>query len=266
VRLAKAWTLSEVCCRGGIRSYASVCLNGGVAWIPGVEMPQPNGSDGSADASRKGAAARLPLRQLVRKRDSTLSGRPPRKSLLNSRPSVSWHRRWRGQDMTFGRMGLGAFVVGRAISALLALVLAGSPAAASGTIGYGSRAGMEVTVTNIEGLDTSRAIIRTKHTRENAISFCRDYVQSVTEKCIQQEFSVPLNDLITANCSTGEFTDFYGNHYRFLGPNRKATNSSMAKYAIMNLMTNKIADGTMVQRIPYKYRDLPRAMSCACTA
>ncbi len=34
MRLAKAWTLSEVCYRGGIRSYASVCLNGGVAPIP----------------------------------------------------------------------------------------------------------------------------------------------------------------------------------------------------------------------------------------
>ena len=152
--------------------------------------------------------------------------------------------------MTFGRIGVGGFVAGQAISVLLALTLAGRPAAASGTIGYGSRAGMEVTVISIEGLNTSRVIIRTRHTRENAIAFCREYVQSVTEKCIQKELSVLLNDQISANCSTGEFTDFYGSHYRFLGPNRNTGSLTMAKYAIIDLMTNKIADGTMASGYP----------------
>lgn len=47
---------------------------------------------------------------------------------------------------------------------------------ASGKIGYGSRAGMTVTVVSMSGLDTANAVIRTKHTQEDAESFCREYV------------------------------------------------------------------------------------------
>ena len=60
--------------------------------------------------------------------------------------------------------------------------LAAGPATRLGTIGYGSRAGMEVSIVSVEGLDTKHVVIRTEHTRENAISFCRDYIQNVTEK------------------------------------------------------------------------------------
>ena len=126
--------------------------------------------------------------------------------------------------------------------AILFVMVASLPALASGTIGYGSRAGMEVTVLGVEGLNTARAIIRTKHTRENAISFCRDYVGKITEDCVRQELALPMNDQITANCLTGEFTDFFGVRYRFLGRNRQQ--DSMAKYAIVDLSTGEIADGS----------------------
>ena len=124
----------------------------------------------------------------------------------------------------------------RLIFLLLAWTVA-NPAIASGTIGYGSRAGMEVSVVSVEGLNTSHAIIRTKHTRENAIAFCRDYVGRITEECIRKELAVPLNDVITGDCTTGEFSDFYGSRYRFLGPNRKSADFAMAKYAILDLTT-----------------------------
>lgn len=137
----------------------------------------------------------------------------------------------------------------RLIFLLLALAAA-SPANASGTIGYGSRAGMEVSVVSVEGLNTSHAVIRTKHTRENAIALCRDYVQKVTEECIREELAVPLNDVITANCNTGEFTDFHGSRYRFLGPNRKSGDFVMSKYAIMDLATHEIADGSSASGYP----------------
>jgi hypothetical protein len=133
----------------------------------------------------------------------------------------------------------------RAIAALVVTSIATSSAVASGTIGYGSRAGMEMTVVSIEGLSTAHAVIRTKHTRENAVAFCRDYVQKVTEECIERELSVPLNDVITANCPTGEFTDFGGDHYRFLGPTKKTGDFMMAKYRLMDLRTGEIADGSM---------------------
>lgn len=127
---------------------------------------------------------------------------------------------------------------------ILALLVQAAPVHASGTIGYGSRAGMEVSVVSISGLDTARAVIRTRHTRQNAITFCRDYVQKVTEECIQEELGKPLNDVITANCLTGNFTDFYGYSYRFLGRQRKPGDFAVAKYVIMDLGTREIADGS----------------------
>lgn len=136
------------------------------------------------------------------------------------------------------------------IPALLALLILPLPVQASGTIGYGSRTGMEVSVISVAGLDTARAIIRTRHTRENAIAFCRDYVQKVTEQCIQEELRIPLNDVITANCLTGEFTDFSSHRYRFLGLNRKTSDFGMAKYALMDLDTREIADGSSASGYP----------------
>jgi hypothetical protein len=131
----------------------------------------------------------------------------------------------------------------------LSFLVAAIPAYASGTIFYGSRAGMEVAVISVSGLSTTRAVIHTKHTRENATAFCREYVAQVTEECIQRELAIPLNDVITANCTTGEFTDFHGNRYRFLGPS-KTGDFMMAKYALMDLRTREIADGSSASGYP----------------
>jgi hypothetical protein len=54
-----------------------------------------------------------------------------------------------------------------ALAAVVLLSLAG-PSIAAGRIPYGSRAGMEVTVTSVEGIGTSNAAIHVRHTRENA--------------------------------------------------------------------------------------------------
>jgi len=109
---------------------------------------------------------------------------------------------------------------------------------------------MEVSGISAEGLDTSRALIRTKHTRENAIAFCRDYALAVTEECIREELARPLNDVVTANCITGEFTNFYGERHRFLGLKIRSSDFDLAKYAIMNLATRKIADGSSSSGYP----------------
>jgi hypothetical protein len=129
-------------------------------------------------------------------------------------------------------------------SVVLVALLAVSSATAAGKIYYGSRAGMTVTVRSMSGLDTSHAEILTEHTREDAIGFCRDYAQEdpVTENCIQQELSVRLNDMITADCDKGVFTDFYGEKYQFRGKNPRP--GSGAKYLLVNLRTRKIADGS----------------------
>lgn len=124
------------------------------------------------------------------------------------------------------------------------------PAIASGKIYYGSRAGMTVTVVSMEGLDTARAVIKTKHTREDAIGFCRDYVQKVTPSCIKEEIAIRLKDAITANCQTGVFTDFSGNRYRFEGKAKKPNDDMMAKYVIRDLSNGEVADGSSASGYP----------------
>jgi len=101
---------------------------------------------------------------------------------------------------------------------LSALMLA-SPAGAK-TLDYGSRAGMEVTIVKKTGIGSSHASIVTKHTRQNAIGFCRDYVGEVTEECIAKELRTPLHLEITADCKTGKFTTFYGGKMLFQGRNK----------------------------------------------
>ncbi len=126
--------------------------------------------------------------------------------------------------------------------ALAATLLSASPVLASGTLGYGSRAGMEVDVVSMSGLDTAHAVIKTRHTRANAIAFCRDYVQKVTPQCINEELAVRLNDEVTADCVAGTFTTFYGDRYRFAGPSKDKDGS--AKYRVIDLSTGETADGS----------------------
>jgi hypothetical protein len=138
-------------------------------------------------------------------------------------------------------------MIARALTIALIMLVSG-PALAAGTVGYGSRAGMEVDVVSMSGLDTSHAVIRTKHTRANATSFCREYVGKVTTQCIKEELAVPLNDSITADCKAGLFTDFQGNKYHLVGAN--PDKDSMAKYNLVDLATNEVADGSEASSYP----------------
>jgi hypothetical protein len=129
-------------------------------------------------------------------------------------------------------------------------LIAASPTSVHATMDYGSRAGMEVSVVGMKGRDTAHAVIRIRHTRDNAIAFCRDYVRNVTEECVQETLAEEkgLKDAITGNCDSGEFTDFYGVRYRFLGPNPKSGYFGDNRYLIMNLATREIADGSTRSR------------------
>ena len=144
-----------------------------------------------------------------------------------------------------------------------ALILATAPAWAAGTINYGSRAGMEVTIVSMSGINGPNAVIRTKHTRDNAIAYCRDSVQRVTRKCIETELKTAISDQISANCPKKEFTNFYGQAFRFLGLN-KNSDSNFPKYKLLDMQTNEIADGSSASGYPinlYLYRHL-----CPATA
>ncbi|KQY63260.1 hypothetical protein ASD52_13780 [Ensifer sp. Root142] len=105
------------------------------------------------------------------------------------------------------------------IAMTIGLLLAMSAAAKAETLYYGSRAGMEVTVVKKSNIGTTHAKIFTKHTRENATAFCREYVQKVTPKCIADELKVELLTEISANCKTGTFITLNGQGYQFKGSN-----------------------------------------------
>jgi hypothetical protein len=107
-----------------------------------------------------------------------------------------------------------------AVNVLVALTLLFSmnQASAAGKIYYGSRAGMQVTIVSMEGLDSSSAVIKTRHTREDATAFCSEYVGKVSEECIKAELETRLNDQVVADCLRGVFTNFWGDKIKFRGP------------------------------------------------
>lgn len=129
-------------------------------------------------------------------------------------------------------------------------LVAAPPTSIQATMDYGERAGMEVSILGMEGRDTAHAVIHFKHTRDNAIAFCRDFVRNVTAECVQDTLAAEtgFKEAMTGNCESGEFSDFYGGRYRFLGRNPKAGYFGDNKYLVMDLATREIADGSAISR------------------
>jgi hypothetical protein len=129
-------------------------------------------------------------------------------------------------------------------------LVAAPPTSIQATMDYGERAGMEVSILGMEGRDTAHAVIHFKHTRDNAIAFCRDFVRNVTEECVQDTLAAEtgFKEAMTGNCESGEFSDFYGGRYRFLGRNPKAGYFSDDKYLVQDVETREIADGSAMSR------------------
>ncbi|MDB5422584.1 MAG: hypothetical protein JWR59_2531 [Brevundimonas sp.] len=116
---------------------------------------------------------------------------------------------------------------------------------AAGKINYGSRDGMTVTVVSMSGINSAHAVIRVRHTRDDAIDFCRKYVGKVTATCIQGELETPLNDQIEGNCTTGRFSNFFGEEHQYLGANTvKKDDETPVKYLIKDIATGEIANGS----------------------
>ncbi|SFU22565.1 hypothetical protein [Mesorhizobium sp. YR577] len=131
------------------------------------------------------------------------------------------------------------------IATTIGVLLAMSAAAKAETLYYGSRAGMEVTVVKKSNIGTTHAKIVTKHTKENATAFCREYVQKVTPKCIADELKVQLLPEISANCRTGNFMTLYGQGYQFLGPNADYDPTGMStEYLLVELDSKEPLDGS----------------------
>lgn len=94
-------------------------------------------------------------------------------------------------------------------------LIAAPPKSVHSRMDYGSHAGMQVSILGMEGRDTAHAVIRFAHTRDNAISYYRDSLSTVTEQCVQNALDVEkgFKDSLTGNCDTGEFSDFFGGHW-----------------------------------------------------
>lgn len=122
-----------------------------------------------------------------------------------------------------------------------------SAALAADKLFYGSRVGMTVTVTSRSGIDTNSATIRAAHTADDAKGFCKEYVGNVTQQCITDELATPLSAEIAANCSSGDFSNFYGEIFQFLGPSEKGAD---APFKIKNKKSGEIADGSSASGYP----------------
>lgn len=101
---------------------------------------------------------------------------------------------------------------------------------------------MEVMIVKTSGIGSSHARILTRHTRQNAVGYCRDYVGKVTEDCISRELKTALHLEITANCKTGKFTTLYGANMLFQGRNPDA--GARTDYLITDTDDKVVLDGS----------------------
>lgn len=109
---------------------------------------------------------------------------------------------------------------------------------------YGSRAGMHLTTVSKEGIGTANGVIILKHTPEDAKAECVEYEQDNSMACVKRILAeVKVRDRVTGNCNKKIWTDMYGESYAFLGMAKKSDNL-MAVFALKDLKTGKILDGT----------------------
>jgi hypothetical protein len=100
-----------------------------------------------------------------------------------------------------------------------------------------------------ECIDTENAVIRATITREDAVAYCNIQGGRATGGCLSElaRYARTLKSEIRANCTTKQFTDFFGNRYAFLGANPerdKDDGESHARYILKELGTGEISNGT----------------------
>jgi hypothetical protein len=61
---------------------------------------------------------------------------------------------------------------------------------------------------------------------------------------IEDELRSTTPGLITANCPAGQFIDFNGNKYQFLGENKNQDEDMTASYLIKEIKSGVILDGS----------------------
>src|SRR6266850_3876595 len=132
------------------------------------------------------------------------------------------------------------------VGALIAALTSGAIQAA-GQLPYGSRAGEEVTITEMDGIDSAKAVIKIRHTRDNARGYCVDYLGHEGDQCIDQVLKdTQVSDSIKGDCRTGQFVNLAGRYLIFAGPNfdHDAVRSA-PEYRIFSKGAKTFLNGTM---------------------
>ena len=136
---------------------------------------------------------------------------------------------------------------------ILALCLVAQAGRAQGDeqIPYGSRAGMHLTTVSKQGIGTAHAVIRVKHTPKDAKAACVLYSQDYSMACVRATMAaVKVGDRVTANCVNRTWTDMYGHSYAFLGVAPPTDELKVVKYAVKDLKTGEILDGSSASGYP----------------
>lgn len=109
---------------------------------------------------------------------------------------------------------------------------------------YGTRAGMHLTTVGKSGIGTANAVIRLKHTAEDAKAFCEEYLLDKTPACVRKALAeLKVADQVSGNCTTRTWTDMYDRRYAFAGVAKKS-DAMVADYVIKDLKTGEILDGS----------------------
>jgi hypothetical protein len=78
---------------------------------------------------------------------------------------------------------------------------------------------MQVTITAREGIDTEHAVVHVAHLRSDAEAYCREYENTTSKACIDEEMKQTFPAQIEADCTTGDFINLGKQHRRFGGRN-----------------------------------------------
>lgn len=79
---------------------------------------------------------------------------------------------------------------------------------------------MDVTIVDMSGINTDNAVVRVRHTRDNARQFCDEYLGNPSEDCVTRTLrEVRISDAIKGNCPAGQFVNLNGEYVQFAGPN-----------------------------------------------
>jgi hypothetical protein len=124
----------------------------------------------------------------------------------------------------------------------ICIVVVGQALASEFTLPYGSRAGMDVTITKRSGIGTNNASIAIRHTPANAKSFCVNYEMDYSKACVTRTMEeIRVKKTVTANCATGQFTDVWGQAFILKGRSQ----SSGTDFEILDLAQGMVLDETM---------------------